>query len=171
MFDAGLNISFNQHANLFAEGDIMTGLDRTDRRILAELDLDPRRSAANLADTLGTARGTVHTRLERMKELGFRPNSVRVLPASLGFSTRAFLSLELSQGSLDRVVTHLRGIPEVIETVAISGREDLMCQVLARDNDHLYEIGQRILSEPGVQRTVTSIVLREHIAQRIRQLL
>lgn len=46
-----------------------------------------------------------------------------------------------------------------------------MCQVVARDNDHLYEIGQRILSEEGVQRTVTSIVLREHIAQRMDQLL
>lgn len=149
----------------------MAELDRTDRRILADLDRDPRRSAATVADALGLARGTVHTRLERMKSLDFQPNSVRILPELLGYSTRAFVSLELSQGSLDRVVTHLRSIPEVVETVAISGREDLMCQVLARDNDHLYEIGQQILLEPGVQRTVTSIVLREHITRRLRQLL
>lgn len=149
----------------------MTALDRTDRRILAVLDEDPRRSTATVADTLGLARGTVHTRLERLKTLGLRPNSVRISPGMLGYATRAYVSLELSQGSLDRVVAHLQTIPEVIETVAISGREDLMCQVLATDNDHLYEIGQRILAEPGVERSVTSIVLREHIAQRLGQLL
>lgn len=149
----------------------MAELDRTDRRILVELDHDPRRSTATVADTLGLARGTVHTRLERMKTLGLRPNSVRISPAMLGYATRAYVSLELSQGSLDRVVAHLSSIPEVIETVAISGREDLMCQVLAKDNDHLYNVGQQILSEPGVERTVTSIVLREHIPQRLGQLL
>ncbi|KAA9089165.1 Lrp/AsnC family transcriptional regulator [Microbacterium radiodurans] len=151
--------------------DDLRGLDSTDRRLLAALDIDPRRSTANLADMLGLARGTVHTRLERLKAMALRANSVRIAPEMLGYFTRAYVSLELSQGALDRVVDHLRSIPEVVETVAISGREDLMCEVLARDNDHLYEIGQRILAEAGVQRTVTSIVLREHISQRVRQLL
>ncbi len=149
----------------------MTELDATDRRMLRELDRDPRLATAALAERLGVARGTVHSRLERFKRLGLHPNSTRVPPHVLGYTTRAYLSLELSQGSLDRVVEHLRTIPEVVETVAISGREDLMCQVVAKDNDHLYEIGQRILVEVGVERTVTSIVLRDHISQRMRQLL
>ncbi len=41
----------------------MTTLDDTDRRILLALDRDPRATVAQLALTLGLARGTVHSRL------------------------------------------------------------------------------------------------------------
>ena len=53
-------------------------LDATDRRILLELDDDPRLPVALLAQRLSLARGTVHARLERLAASGaLRSHSAR----------------------------------------------------------------------------------------------
>jgi len=65
----------------------------------------------------------------------------------------------------------LLDIASIIECVATSGENDLLCQVVARDTDDLYEVGQRILRCPGVRRTATSIVLKELIEYRMTPLL
>jgi DNA-binding Lrp family transcriptional regulator len=68
-------------------------------------------------------------------------------------------------------MTALRDIDEVVECVAVAGGIDLLIQVVARDSDDLYRLGQVILRCPGIRRTATSIVLNELIGYRMGQLL
>jgi DNA-binding Lrp family transcriptional regulator len=150
----------------------MTALDATDRRILAALDDDPRASVQLLALTLGLARGTVHARLERMGREGvLRKNSVRLSPSALGYPMRALVTAEVDQDQFDEMMADMAGIAEVIECVGLAGENDLMIQIVARDADHVYDITKRIKGCRGINRTATSIVLRELLGYRFEHLL
>jgi DNA-binding Lrp family transcriptional regulator len=150
----------------------VTDYDLTDRRILTELDAHPRRPVALLAERLAMARGTVQSRLARLREDGrLRLHSTRIRPESLGYGTRAFVMASVEQNSFEHSMSALVDLPEVIECVAVSGAEDIVCQVIARDNAHLFEVTQHMMRIPGILRTSTSIVLQEYIELRMAQLL
>jgi len=150
----------------------MTALDATDRRILLALDDDPRATVQLLALRLGLARGTVHARLERMARDGvMRKNSIRLSAPSLGFPMRAFVTAEVDQDQFEEMMTDMAGIAEVVECVGLAGENDLMIQIVARDADHVYDITKRIKGCRGINRTATSIVLRELLAYRFEHLL
>ncbi len=83
----------------------------------------------------------------------------------------AFVSLEIAQGRGPAVDEHLAGIPEVVEAYMTTGPSDLLCRVVARDNDHLGLVINRILEVPGITRTTTSLVLATRIAPRSRHVL
>ncbi|WP_205761643.1 Lrp/AsnC family transcriptional regulator [Arthrobacter mobilis] len=147
-------------------------LDATDRRILLALDEDPRIPVMLLAQKLGLARGTVHSRLERMAASGtLRPNSARILPASLGRGVTAMVSAELDQSKLNEAVEALRRIPEVLECHAPAGDTDLLLRVVAVSPDDLYRVSEEIRLCPGIMRTSTQMFLREVIPYRTTELL
>ena len=149
-----------------------TTLDATSRRIVIALDDNPRATVGGLAESLRLARGTVQSRIAQLFDgTTLRPASVTVPPAALGYSIRAIVTAEVDQDRFDEAMLALRDIASIIECVATSGENDLLCQVVARDTDDLYEVGQRILRCPGVRRTATSIVLKELIEYRMTPLL
>jgi DNA-binding Lrp family transcriptional regulator len=78
----------------------------------------------------------------------------------------AFTTLEIAQGRLADVVEHLRAIPEVLEAHATSGPGDLHCRVVARTNEHLQSVVNRILEVQGIDRTSTVIALSTQIPFR-----
>lgn len=147
-------------------------LDSTTRRIVLALDADPRATVGGLAESLRLARGTVQSRIAQLFDgTTLRPQSVTVPPEALGYSIRAIVTAEVDQDRFDEAMVALQEIPTIIECVATSGQNDLLCQVVARDTDDLYAVGQRILRCPGIRRTATSIVLKELIAYRTTPLL
>jgi DNA-binding Lrp family transcriptional regulator len=86
----------------------------------------------------------------------------------VGYGVSAFVALEISQGRSDAVDDRLSDIPEVVEAYMTTGASDLLCRVVARDNDHLGQVISRILDVPGVSRTTTSLILATRIAPRGR---
>ena len=150
----------------------MAQIDDIDRRILLELDADPRMTVLSLSERTGLARGTIQARLERYRTEGFlRLTSTLVPPGLLGRGLHATVSAELDQHQLDAAVEALRRIPEVLECHAPAGDIDLLCHVVARDPDDLYRVAEVIRLCPGILRTSTSVYLREVIPYRVRPLL
>lgn len=146
----------------------MTIADRLDGRLLQAMADTPRAGILELARRLGVARGTVQARLERLQRrgivTGFGPD---VDVRALGYPVLAFTTLEIAQGRLDDVVTHLRDIPEVLEVQATTGPGDLHCRVVACSNDHLQEVINRMLEVRGIDRTSTVIALTDQIPYRV----
>jgi DNA-binding Lrp family transcriptional regulator len=147
-------------------------LDRIDERLLAALASFPRVGMLQLAREVGVARNTAQARLDRLIEegviTGFGPDlDLR----RLGYGVAAFVSLEIAQGQAFSVDAHLAEIPEVVEAYMTTGPSDLLCRTIARDNDHLGQVINRILAIPGITRTTTSLVLATRIAPRTRQVL
>jgi DNA-binding Lrp family transcriptional regulator len=147
-------------------------LDLTDERLIAALASFPRAGMLQLAREVGVARNTVQARFDRLLEeaviTGFGPELD--LPR-LGYGVSAFVSLEIAQGQSSAVDGHLADIPEVVEAYMTTGPSDLLCRVVARDNDHLGQVITQILEVPGITRTTTSLVLATRIAPRTRHLL
>lgn len=162
-YTPGGSITVNNAINRF---------DSTTRRVIQALDSQPRATVGWVAQALGIARGTVQNRMAQLFASGtLRPPSASVRPESLGYSIRAIVTSEVDQELFDQAVSSLSGIPEVLECAATSGNQDLNLVIVARDAEHLYDLGQRVLRCPGIRRTSTTIVLRELIPYRMAQLL
>lgn len=138
----------------------MTDLDATDRHILAILRHRPRTPVAELARLASVARGTAQARIDRMEAAGvIRGYGPDVDAAAIGFGVLAFVTLEIAQGQDHAVIEQLEAIPEVLEVHAVTGPGDLLCRVVARSNEHLDEVLQRVLATSGARRTVTQLAL------------
>lgn len=145
-----------------------TGIDELDARLITALAQTPRAGVMELARQLGVARGTIQARLDKLQGrgviTGFDPD---LHLETLGYEVLAFVTLEIAQGRLTDVVDHLADIPEVIEAHSTTGPGDLHCRVVARTNEHLQAVINRILEVSGIVRTSTQIALTEQIGFRV----
>jgi DNA-binding Lrp family transcriptional regulator len=147
-------------------------LDRIDERLIEALATFPRAGMLQLAREVGVARNTAQARVDRLLESGVITGFGPELDLRrVGYTVTAFVSLEIAQGRGPGVDSHLAGIPEVVEAYMTTGPSDLLCRVVARDNDHLGLVINRILDVPGITRTTTALVLATRIAPRSRHVL
>ena len=144
------------------------GIDELDARLITTLADTPRAGVMELARQLGVARGTIQARLDKLQAksiiTGFGPD---LHLEALGYEVLAFVTLEIAQGGLADVITHLVHIPEVIEAHTTTGSGDLHCRVVARTNDHLQSVIGRILVQQGIDRSTTQIALTEQLRLRV----
>src|SRR6478672_5862171 len=116
-------------------------IDELDARLIATLRANPRVGLLEVARRLGVARGTVQARLAKLEARGVvTGHGPEVDPAAMGYPISAFVLLELTQGRLEEAARVLEAVPEVIEADAISGPQDVMCRIVARDTEHLQDI-------------------------------
>ena len=142
-------------------------LDELDRSLLVLLLENPRAGLRDHARTLGVARGTVAARFLRLQETGVISGlAPQVSPQAFGYAMLAFVHLDLTQGSLDSVVTELTAIPEVVEAHTVTGDGDLFCRVVARDTIELEAVLQRLIATPGIERTRSQMALTQRIPHR-----
>ncbi|MEV8517889.1 Lrp/AsnC family transcriptional regulator [Dactylosporangium sp. NPDC051484] len=146
--------------------------DAIDARLLLALIEHPRATTIALADRLGLSRNTVQARLVKLEEQGILASfERRIEPDALGYPLTAFVNVQVAQRQLDDVGEALATIPEVLEVLGLAGQIDLLVRVVAADADDLYRIAGQILATPGVERTNTTLVMREMVGYRITPLL
>ena len=147
-------------------------VDKVDVEILDILRTEHRIGLVEVARRVGVARGTVQARLQKLIDAGvIADHGPRIDPRPLGYPVLAFVFLEISQGRLAEAVQTLEAIPEVLEAHGTTGPRDLLCRVVARDNEHLQEIINGILHSPSVRRSTSYIAMSEQIAPRVGPLL
>ena len=143
-------------------------VDELDARLLRALDEAPRVGVLELSRRLGVARGTVQARLDRLVERGVIASFAPTLdPVAMGYTVTAFATLEISQGQGQAVLAHLRAIPEVLEVHTITGPGDMLCRVVARSNDDLQHVLDRVTQYPEIVRTSTVIALSNPVPHRV----
>lgn len=99
------------------------------------------------------------------------PRWLRQLPTPERYPLTAFVTVRVVQRELAAVAEALDRVPEVLEVHGMSGEEDLLLHVVARDADDLYRIAGQLLATPGVERTSTSLVMRSLVGFRTAPLL
>ncbi|RIQ22871.1 Lrp/AsnC family transcriptional regulator [Jiangella rhizosphaerae] len=143
-------------------------IDGLDARILELFTREPRIGVLEASRRLQVARGTVQARLDRLRDTGviatFAPT---VDPAALGFRVTAFASLDIRQGARESVAAHLSRIPEVLEVHTITGQGDLLCRIVARDNDDLQRVIDDLVGDADIVRTSTLIALSTVVGPRV----
>ena len=141
-------------------------LDRSDRAILRELQIDGRISNKALAAKVHLSPPACHARLKRLTRegyiLGYKPILDR---RKLGLDNLCFIELSLEVLQQERIGEILEGIaslPEVLECYHLTGECDYLLKVAVRDTDALHQfISGRLVPVPGIARVHTSLVLKE----------
>lgn len=135
--------------------------DELDIRILEQLQLDGRMPFSRIAAALGVSDVTVRTRVTRLVDAKLVRFVTDIDPGQLGL-IEVYLGILIQGPALDRAVATLTAIPEVTYAVELSGAFDLLCEVIARDNDDLLRLLREVRTTPGVTRVETLTVLRIH---------
>ena len=151
-------------------------IDELDARLIQTMSSEPRIGLMEVSRRLGVARGTVQARLNKLGEAGVIAGwGPQLDPEALGYPVTAFLTLEIRQaakgGGHDAVARHLAAIPELLEACTITGAGDMWCRVVARSNDDLQRVIDRVLAGEGIVRSSTVIALATQVPYRVLPLL
>lgn len=118
-------------------------LDRTDRRILAELQRDGRLSNQELADRVSLSPSPCLRRVRRLEERGYIKRYVALVDAEkVGLGLLAYVSIRLdkhlhgSHAPISEFARDVQRWPEVVECYAMSGDMDYLLRVQVADLAH-----------------------------------
>jgi DNA-binding Lrp family transcriptional regulator len=138
----------------------MAVLDDLDRRLLAALREDGRAPVASLARTLGVARATVNSRIDRLVASGIIVGfSVRVRDELEPLAIHAISLIVVEGRTTDDVIFGLRGLPEVIALHTTNGGWDLVAELRTENLAEFDRVLGRIRSIDGVVNSETSLLL------------
>ena len=139
-------------------------LDRTDWRLLAELQRDGRASYAELARAVAMSASAVAERIRRLEESGVIAGyRATVDPERVGLTVMAFVRVRYPTGNYRPFHAMLDTTPEVIEAHHVTGEDCFILKVLARSMRHLEEVTGRIA---GLGPVTTSVVYSSPLAGR-----
>jgi Lrp/AsnC family transcriptional regulator, leucine-responsive regulatory protein len=105
-------------------------LDRRNLQLLAELNNDPRASAAQLARRVGMSAPAVRERLTRLEEGGvIRGYRLDIDPAAIGLPIAAWVRIRPGPGQLPKIADLANRTPQVSECHRISGEDCFLLKV------------------------------------------
>jgi Lrp/AsnC family transcriptional regulator, leucine-responsive regulatory protein len=142
-------------------------LDDIDRKILALLVEDGRRTYDDVARRVSLSAPAVKRRVDRLREDGALRGFTAVLDhASLGVATEALIELFYAPGTLlDRVADTLRAHPEVVEAWSVTGDADAIARVRTRDNEDLERLIMDLQRDGLVIRTRSQVVMSQLVSR------
>ena len=135
-------------------------LQPSDGPLLAALALDGRMSYAALAQQAGWTEGRAIRRMEALREDGILYFDVDLAIGLMGFAATAYLWLIVEPARLATAGDEISRHPEVPFTAAITGSASLICSVVCRDSEALYEyVTTKVSAVAGVRQLEISPVL------------
>ena len=147
-------------------------LDTLDLALLTAMRQSPRAGILELSRMVKVARATVQSRLERMERAGVITGYGPDLDvAAAGYPVQAFVTLEIAQGSLDKLHRDLSSIPGVLEAYATTGTGDVLCRVAAASNAELQQTLLQLNASAWVARSTSAVLLSTVVAPRAMPLL
>jgi Lrp/AsnC family leucine-responsive transcriptional regulator len=113
-------------------------IDAVNRRILGELQRDPRLTMSELGRRVGMSSPAVTERVRRMEEAGIiRGYRLDVNPAALGLPIAAYIRIRPNPGQLPRIAELAQQISEVVECHRVTGEDCFILKVYIPAIDQL----------------------------------
>lgn len=141
-------------------------LEDKDRRILAELQRDSRRTTQELAERVGMSTSATWRRVRQLEESGVIDRyAVLVNAKKAGFGLASIVHVSLArheESNVDHFVREVLRHPEVLECFATSGEADFHLRVVVEDIDAYNRfLDEFVFRLPGVSQVRSNIVLKE----------
>ena len=146
---------------------IIRRIDALDRKILALLQEDGRRTYGDIAGRVSLSAPSVKRRIDRMRESGALEGFTALVDhGALGWNTEALVELFFRPGTtLDRVAGILRDHPEVAEAWSVTGEADAIARVRTSDNTDLERLIIDLQRNGLVERTRSQVVLSRLVSR------
>ena len=145
-------------------------LDRTDKRILTELQKNGRISNLELADAIGLSPSPCLRRVKQLEDSGIIEGYTALLNASsLGLKLMALIQINMDKHTPDRFEhfeNMVKSYPEVLECLLIAGQSaDYLLKIAVQDMEVYQDfLLNKITKIPGVTDVHSSFVLRQVIS-------
>jgi DNA-binding Lrp family transcriptional regulator len=136
-------------------------MDAIDRKIVALLRENARRSFKDIGNHVHLTAPAVKRRVDRLERDGvIRGYTATVDPRAFGWHSEAFVDLfcegHMPGEAIKRAVQHE---PGVVSAHTVAGEASAILHVMAADTQDLESALERIRATDGVTRTVTEVVL------------
>ena len=141
-------------------------LDRTDRRILRQLQEDGRISNLKLAEAVSLSPTAVLARVQRLTREGFIEGyEARLNPRLLGVGMLVFVEVLLDRTTpnvFDQFRAAVQVHPEILECFMVAGGFDYLIKTRVADMEAYRQFAGKVLWQlPGVRETRTYAVMEE----------
>ncbi|MFZ9031702.1 MAG: Lrp/AsnC family transcriptional regulator [Robiginitalea sp.] len=137
-------------------------LDKLNWDILAALQRNSRASLSGIGRKIGLTPPAVAERVKRMEDLGIIEGYwTSVTHSKLGYQLKAIITLRAFMGKLKPFLEHVGNLEEVINCYRITGNENIIMEVVFRDQFHLEEFIDQLIQ---YGETRTHIILSEVIS-------
>ncbi len=137
-------------------------LDKLHWNILTALQKNARVSLAGIGRNIGLTPPAVAERVKRMEDLGIIEGYwTGVSHTHVGYQLKAIIMLRAFMGKLKPFLEHVRTLDEVVNCYRITGNENIIMEVVLRDQFHLERFIDQLIQ---YGETRTHIILSEVIS-------
>lgn len=135
-------------------------LDATSKAIIEQLQIDGRRSYAEIGKAVGLSEAAVRQRVQKLTDAGVMQIVAVTDPMRLGFDRLAMIGVRVT-GDTRVVADRLAEMSEVSYLLMSAGSFDLLVEVVCEDDEDLIELlNQKIRTIDGVASTETFVYLQ-----------
>ena len=135
-------------------------MDDIDRRLIALLRKNGRRSVSDLALDLDLSRATIRARMDRLEREGEIVGYTPILRSDVvSLPVRGLTLIEVEGRAADRVVDTLAGFAEVSAVHTTNGKWDLIVELGTHSLTELDVVLRRIRLIPGIIASETNLLL------------
>jgi Lrp/AsnC family transcriptional regulator for asnA, asnC and gidA len=136
-------------------------LDEIDRYIIDILRQDGRTAFAKIAQHLKVSPGMIRVRYNRLVELGILKVAAITNPLRMGYKTMAMVGIRTDGNRMLEVAEKVASFEEVIYLIVVSGRFDILTEVVVKDHaDLLRFITEKLYSVEGVRESESFMHLK-----------
>jgi Lrp/AsnC family leucine-responsive transcriptional regulator len=126
---------------------------------------DGRASYADIASEIGFSVPATRDRVLKLRRDGFIEGfRVRINYEKIGFTIQALIFVKLSVDP-SGVKDQLKKIPNILRCCPLVGEEDLLLEIIARDQQDLVTLTGKIRSIEGVVGSSSTVLLPENFSQ------
>lgn len=137
-------------------------LDAVSKAIIEQLQVDGRRSYAEIGKAVGLSEAAVRQRVQKLTDAGAMQVVAVTDPMQLGFFRQAMIGIRAS-GDTRVLADAISGLSSVSYVVLTAGSFDLLVEVVCEDDEELLALlNTQIRSLDGVLSTETFVYLRLH---------
>ena len=137
-------------------------LDEVSKLIVEQLQLDGRKSYAEIGKVVGLSEAAVRQRVQKLNDSGVMQIVAVTDPMRLGFNRQAMVGVKCT-GDVNKVAEMLSAIPQVDYVVLTAGGFDILVEVVCEDDEDLINLlNSNIRLLPGVVSAETFVYLKLH---------
>jgi len=138
-------------------------VDTLNNRILKCLQENARQSNTAIARQVGISSPAVGERIRKMEDAGIILGyKAEVSEEALGYQLKAIITIRAFMGKLKPFLENVKGWDEVVNCYRITGNENIVMEVVLRNQKHLEQFIDRVIV---YGESKTQIVLSHVVAQ------
>ena len=145
-------------------------IDNLDKQILHALMENARTAYAELAKRFNVSAGTIHVRVEKLKQAGIITGTqLSINTNRLGYDVCCFIGINLNNArDYPETLIKLEALEEVVEAYYTTGNYSIFIKVMAKSIDHLQDVLiNKIQAIEAIQSTETLISLQNPISRTV----